>query len=95
MNKKELKTASVRRFERQLLAARRGDDDLYMILMAKYFKRMDDKSMTDNARDFELFTALAEKVSKGIFDFDIEEAYRREMSRQNNSQKKRKKFPRK
>ena len=45
-------------------------------------------------RDYEMFTALVERVSEGIFGFSSEEAYQRELNKENHPSKKRKKFGR-
>ena len=45
-------------------------------------------------RDYEMFTALVEQVSEGIFGFSSEEAYQRELNKENHPSKKRKKFGR-
>lgn len=94
MKKKELWTPSARRFECLLKAAQNGDYDAYMSLMARFFKVMDDKARDNYLRDYEMFTALAERVSEGIFGFSSEEAYQRELNKGNHPSKKRKKFGR-
>lgn len=55
---------------------------------------MDDKARDTYLRDYEMFTALAERVSEGIFGFSSEEAYQRELNKGNHPSKKRKKFGR-
>lgn len=45
-------------------------------------------------RDYEMFTALVERVSEGIFGFSSEDAYQRELNKENHPSKKRKKFGR-
>ena len=45
-------------------------------------------------RDYEMFTALVERVSEGIFGFSSEEAYQRELNKEKHQSKKRKKFGR-
>lgn len=64
MKKKELWTPSVRRFECLLKAAQNGDYDAYMSWMVRFFKVMDDKARDNYLRDYEMFTALAERVSE-------------------------------
>ena len=51
-------------------------------------------AVTTYLRDYEMFTALAERVSEGIFGFSSEEAYQRELNKGNHPSKKRKKFGR-
>ena len=55
---------------------------------------MDDKARSNYLRDYEMFTALAERVSEGIFSFSSDEAYQRELNKKNHPSKKRKKFGR-
>lgn len=45
-------------------------------------------------RDYEMFTALVERVSEGIFGFSSEDAYQRELNKEKHPSKKRKKFGR-
>ena len=94
MKKKELWTPSARRFECLLRAAQNGDYNAYMSLMERIFNVMDDKARNNYLRDYEMFTALAERVSEGIFSFSSEEAYQRELNKKNHPSKKRKKFGR-
>lgn len=60
----------------------------------KLVKVMDDKARNNYLRDYEMFTALVEQVSEGIFGFSSEEAYQRELNKENHPSKKRKKFGR-
>lgn len=94
MKKKELWTPSARRFECLLKTAQNGDYDAYMSLMARFFKVMDDKARDNYLRDYEMFTSLVERVSEGIFGFSSEDAYQRELNKEKNQSKKRKKFGR-
>ena len=55
---------------------------------------MDDKARNNYLRDYEMFTALVERVSEGIFGFSTEDAYQRELNKENHPSKKRKKFGR-
>lgn len=66
----------------------------YMSLMARFFKVMDDKARNNYLRDYEMFTALVERVSEGIFGFSSEDAYQRELNKEKHPSKKRKKFGR-
>ena len=66
MKREELWTPSARRFECLLKAAQNGDYNAYMSLMARFFKVMDDKARNNYLRDYEMFTALVERVSEGI-----------------------------
>ena len=75
MKREELWTPSARRFECLLKAAQNGDYNAYMSLMARFFKVMDDKARNNYLRDYEMFTALVERVSEGIFGFSTEDAY--------------------
>ena len=84
MKREELWTPSARRFECLLKAAQNGDYNAYMSLMARFFKVM----------DYEMFTALVERVSEGIFGFSSEDAYQRELNKEKHPSKKRKKFGR-
>ena len=77
MKREELWTPSARRFECLLKAAQNGDYNAYMSLMARFFKVMDDKARNNYLRDYEMFTALVERVSEGIFGFSSEDAYQR------------------
>lgn len=43
-------------------------------------------------RDYEMFTALVERVSEGIFGFSSEDAYQRELNKEKHPSNKRKKF---
>lgn len=52
------------------------------------------KSYYNYLRDYEMFTALVERVSEGIFGFSSEEAYQRELNKEKHPSKKRKKFGR-
>lgn len=45
-------------------------------------------------KGYEMFTALVERVSEGIFGFSSEEAYQRELNKEKHQSKKRKKFGR-
>ena len=87
MKKKELWTPSARRFECLLKAAQSGDYEACISLMARFFKVMDDKARNNYLRDYEMFTALAERVSEGIFGFSSEEAYQRELNKENHPSK--------
>ena len=91
MKREELWTPSARRFECLLKAAQNGDYNAYMSLMARFFKVMDDKARNNYLRDYEMFTALVERVSEGIFGFSTEDAYQRELNKENHPSKKRKK----
>ena len=73
MKREELWTPSARRFECLLKAAQNGDYNAYMSLMARFFKVMDDKARNNYLRDYEMFTALVERVSEGIFGFSSED----------------------
>lgn len=64
MKREELWTPSARRFECLLKAAQNGDYDAYMSLMARFFKVMDDKARDNYLRDYEMFTALAERSQR-------------------------------
>ena len=55
---------------------------------------MDDKARNNYLRDYEMFTALVERVSEGIFGFSSEDAYQRELNKEKHPSKKRKKFGR-
>lgn len=94
MKREELWTPSARRFECLLKAAQNGDYNAYMSLMARFFKVMDDKARNNYLLDYEMFTALVERVSEGIFGFSTEDAYQRELNKENHPSKKRKKFGR-
>ena len=94
MKREELWTPSARRFECLLKAAQNGDYNAYMSLMARFFKVMDDKARNNYLRDYEMFTALVERVSEGIFGFSSEDAYQRELNKEKHPPKKRKKFGR-
>ena len=76
MKREELWTPSARRFECLLKAAQNGDYNAYMSLMARFFKVMDDKARNNYLRDYEMFTALVERVSEGIFGFKEAEEVR-------------------
>lgn len=89
MKREELWTPSARRFECLLKAAQNGDYNAYMSLMV-----MDDKARNNYLRDYEMFTALVERVSEGIFGFSSEDAYQRELNKEKHPSKKRKKFGR-
>lgn len=77
MKKKELWTPSARRFECLLKAAQNGNYEAYMSLMARFFKVMDDKARNNYLRDYEMFTALAERVSEGRPGTGRADLYRR------------------
>lgn len=64
MKREELWTPSARRFECLLKAAQNGDYNAYMSLMARFFKVMDDKARNNYLCDYEMFTALVERVSE-------------------------------
>lgn len=81
MNKKKLRTASVRRFERQLKLAQQGDEDMFMILLAIFFKDIDDCCSGYYWYDYDLFTALVEKAAHGIHNFDVGKAYQIEVDK--------------
>lgn len=66
MKREELWTPSARRFECLLKAAQNGDYNAYMSLMARFFKVMDDKARNNYLRDYEMFTALVERVICGV-----------------------------
>lgn len=87
MKREELWTPSARRFECLLKAAQNGDYNAYMSLMARFFKVMDDKASNNYLRDYEMFTALVERVSEGIFGFSTEEAYQRELNKEKHRQR--------
>lgn len=86
MKREELWTPSARRFECLLKAAQNGDYNAYMSLMARFFKVMDDKARNNYLRDYEMFTALVERVSEGIFGFSSEDAYQRELNKEKHPQ---------
>lgn len=94
MKREELWTQSARRFECLLKAAQNGNYEAYLSLMARFFKVMDDKARNNYLRDYEMFTALVERVSEGIFGFSSEDAYQRELNKEKYPSKKRKKFGR-
>lgn len=48
---------------------------------------MDDKARNNYLRDYEMFTELVERVSEGIFGFSSEDAYQRELNKENTRQR--------
>ena len=50
---------------------------------------MDDKAKeVTTCADYEMFTALVERVSEGIFGFSSEDAYQRELNKEKHPSKK-------